>query len=411
MQKNCLILLLLVSCALSQQFSFASIGDWGCVPIGGVKEQDEIIVAKQFAAAATQVNAKFVLNTGDNFYYCGVHSKTDEMWQSTFENIFTEPSMMVPWYGALGNHDYGYPGSAEAEMEYRSPNNDRWILPNRTYYRRLSFPGEVDISLVVLDASPCQSAYISSNPAGWDPCGSVIPSCPGCTFHENVIKQSCAAQSNWLATTLASLPADDWKIVMCHAPAGDIDVVDLVKQVQDAQVDVFINGHVHLLADYTMDNQGTYITTGAGCMVDISQGKRAKDARMLRASSCPYSEKFHTCQIKWEQTIAGYTTHTFSTDFQTLTTNFYDYSGNLLHSRDTKKGGSGPVPPPGPPTPPGPSPPTPPSGTCCYHYDGTCTSGETCCTEEGKSYTESYCLGVYGQKHDCYWTGSTCLVK
>ena len=51
-------------------FSFVSIGDWGCVPIGGWHEQDELIVAKSFMASATQLDAKFVLNTGDNFY-CG----------------------------------------------------------------------------------------------------------------------------------------------------------------------------------------------------------------------------------------------------------------------------------------------------------------------------------------------------
>jgi hypothetical protein len=95
-------------------------------------------------------------------------------------------------------------------MEYVSPKNNRWILPDRFYYRRLEVPRlEVNISLVVLDASPCQSEYTSSDPAGWDPCGSVIPACPGCTFHQNVIKQNCTKQLEWLESIMPTIPDDE----------------------------------------------------------------------------------------------------------------------------------------------------------------------------------------------------------
>ena len=413
----------------SATFNFVSIGDWGCVPIGGYHEQDELIVAKQFSATATAVNARFVLNPGDNFYYCGVHNETDPMFESTFEAVFTEPSTMVPWYTCLGNHDYGYPGSASAQIKYKSPNNNRWILPNRYYYERLVFPGEVNISLVVLDASPCQSAYTGNDPSQWDPCGSVIPGCPGCTFHQNVVAQSCATQYAWFQGIIPTIPKDDWKIVMVHAPAGSIDNEDFTTLIQQAGFQLFINGHVHLLTHYTMDNAGTYITTGAGCMVKVPTGELKTDVLdPVKAgwtpTSCTHANKDHTCQVVFEQVIAGYTSHSFSADFQTLSTYFYDYSGNLLHTAVTPKNGN-PTPSgssssgsaPNPPSPP--SPPSPSSGsssassgpgTCCYHYEATCGTGQICCGDTGKMYDQANCLGSDGEKHGCVWHDSKCII-
>ena len=78
---------------------------------------DEVTVAKSFAASAEALKAQFVLNTGDNFYYYGVKSTSDPMWENTFEQIYTQDSLMVPWYGVLGNHDYGYNPTAQTQYE------------------------------------------------------------------------------------------------------------------------------------------------------------------------------------------------------------------------------------------------------------------------------------------------------
>jgi len=422
------ILCILLIASVSATFNFVSIGDWGCVPIGGYHEQDELIVARSFQASATDLNPRFVLNTGDNFYYCGIHSKDDALWNSTFEDVFTAESTMVPWYSCLGNHDYGYPGSATAQMEYKSPKNDRWVMPDRYYYRRLSFPGEVNISLLVLDATPCQADYVSSNPKGWDPCGSVIPGCPGCTFHENVIKQSCSTQLSWLNQILPTIPQDDWKIVMVHAPAADINVEDLISPLQQYNFQLYINGHVHLLSHYTIDNKGTYITTGAGCMVRVpgttssskgdSSSSSSWDAETMAKvrnvkwspSSCPSSsDSTHTCQIVWEQTIAGYTTHSFSEDFSKLYTYIYDYDGHLLHTATTLRNGGSDSSSSSHNTPASSSS-SNSDDSCCYYKTETCHSGQTCCNEEGHSYDENTCKGDTGKHHDCKWTGSKCVV-
>lgn len=419
--------LLLLGTVASASLSFASIGDWGCVPIGGWHEQDQFIVAKQFAIAAEAVNAQFVLNTGDNFYYCGIEAKDSEWWQTTYENVFSEPSMMVPWFNTLGNHDYGYPTSVQAQIDYVSPNKNRWILPDRYYYRRITFPGQVNISLIVLDSSPCQADYRSDDASGWDPCGSVIPGCPGCTFHANVVNQSCTKQRAWLQATLPTIPQGDWKIVMNHAPAADINVDDLISDLQGANVDMYINGHVHLMAHYQMDGKGTYVTTGGGCMVrvpgstpqDIAADplneklmhlRRDKRAGLLGATSCPHPKFGHTCSLVYQKTIAGYSTHSFSPDFQTLYTYLYDYAGRLLHQLSVKKGtgggsgstsGSGVVPPP--PGGSSSSSSAASSGTCCIHSSSKwCPAGETCCSDNGYPYDEANCK-QWGPKHGCIW--------
>jgi tartrate-resistant acid phosphatase type 5 len=310
-------------------YSFMSIGDWGCMDIGGYKAKDQKIVAEAFMKKADEINPKFILNTGDNFYYCGIQNLSDPNFQTTFEDVYNNKSVMVPWIGCLGNHDYGYPLSAISQINYKSKNYDRWMIPDRYYYTRLE-EDNVNISIVVLDSSPCQSPYTSSNPREWDPCGSVIPGCPGCTFHENVIQQSCEKQYLWFKNITKYIPKDDWKIVMTHAPALDIDNEDFIPIIQETGFHIYINGHVHLLAHYEIDNIGTYISSGAGCMVKIPYD-------IPHMNSCSHYNKNHTCKIKYQETIAGYTTHTFNNDYSKIVTNFYNYDNKLLYQIETKK--------------------------------------------------------------------------
>lgn len=399
--------------------SFMSIGDFGCMPVGGWRAQEELTVSAKFTSFAQQVKPEFILNPGDNFYWCGVHNKTSSLWDSTFENVFADQSLMVNWYSALGNHDYGLPGSVEAQIEYESPNKNRWVLPNRYYYKRVSVGGgAANVSLIVLDSSPCQSMYRSTDPSGWDPCGSSLPNdCPGCTFHANVVAQSCATQLAWLKTTLASIPEGDWRIAMIHAPASDIDVEDLITPLQEANFDLVVNGHVHLLAHYTVDGVGTYITSGAGCMVHVGDRGGATPAAVERdqnvslgASSCTSYSTWHTCEIVFQRTVPGFAVHTFSEDLMSLTTTLIDDQGNTLHSTTTKKNSNstGPTASPGAPTPA----PTH-KNQCCYYSDSSCQAGQTCCDTEGKSYTQYTCDDTqWGDKHNCIWNfrESKCIV-
>jgi hypothetical protein len=53
------------------------------------------------AQTAVSANAKFVINTGDSFYWCGLQSLQDQQIAKDFTGPFASmPS--IPWYSVLG---------------------------------------------------------------------------------------------------------------------------------------------------------------------------------------------------------------------------------------------------------------------------------------------------------------------
>lgn len=369
---------------VAEQFSFVTIGDWGGVGLGGYHATNEKAVAAQMGKTAAQVNAKFVINTGDNFYYCGVQSTTDAQWKEDFEDVFTAESLMVPWYNALGNHDYAY--SVENQLQYKSPNKDRWKMPARYYSERIQLSSEQYATFVFLDTNPCVKSYRADDPSGWDPCsGQYGDECQGtsgtCKFHEHIIAQDCSAQLTWLESTLAKVDPSDWLIGVGHHPAKEINVEDLIAPLLKANMKVYFNGHTHELAHYNVDNRmdSDFITTGAGCMV------HTHDQDMCSA------EPSHSEQTVYRGKVSGFTVHTFSSDFTSLSTDFVGTDGKSVHKFVTSKTG----PSPAPPAPPSPTP-TPGTHTCqsygCGKYvpshpcqcNDTCSDHGDCCADYDK---------------------------
>ena len=82
------------------ELTFLIFGDWGR---GGEFHQSD--VANQMGLAATKRRCRFIVSVGDNFYEKGVRSADDPQWKSSFEGVYTAPSLNVPWYAILGNHD------------------------------------------------------------------------------------------------------------------------------------------------------------------------------------------------------------------------------------------------------------------------------------------------------------------
>ena len=75
--------------------------------------------------------------------------------------------LQIPWYNALGNHDYGKnPG---CQTEYESPNNDRWVMPDRYYTQRIPIndAGTQHVTMIVLDTNPCIKDYRGDSPLYW----------------------------------------------------------------------------------------------------------------------------------------------------------------------------------------------------------------------------------------------------
>jgi len=98
--------------------TFLVLGDWGT----GSTAQRKIAV--QMAKTAKAIGARFVISTGDNFYEDGVESVLDPQWKTSFEEVYDQPALMIPWYITLGNHDHH--GNIVAQVDYT---NSRWRLP------------------------------------------------------------------------------------------------------------------------------------------------------------------------------------------------------------------------------------------------------------------------------------------
>jgi hypothetical protein len=198
------------------------------------------------ATKATQSKPSFILNTGDNFYCkiyfssfktlkfsqlfeiitgCGIQNTSDYQIKVDYETPYSASSLQLPWYSILGNHEYGY--NVDAQIDYATKNKN-WIMDDRYYTRRLEISSNVYITFIFLDTSPCISAYRSSNPSGWDPCGTSYPTCSlsssdddfegSCEFHSNIMSQDCSTQFSWFKSTLNNVPSSDWYeyICVCH---------------------------------------------------------------------------------------------------------------------------------------------------------------------------------------------------
>jgi hypothetical protein len=78
---------------------------------------------------------RFIISVGDNFYPKGVKSVDDPQWKTTFEDVYSAPSLKCRWYIVGGNHDEYSNISAQIAYTIKSP---RWFFPNY-YYRETIF--------------------------------------------------------------------------------------------------------------------------------------------------------------------------------------------------------------------------------------------------------------------------------
>ena len=68
------------------------------------------------------MGSQFVLALGDNFYFRGVSSIDDPLFEEVWEKQFSAPSLLTPWYAILGNHDHY--GSPEAQIDFARQDRD-----------------------------------------------------------------------------------------------------------------------------------------------------------------------------------------------------------------------------------------------------------------------------------------------
>jgi len=304
--------------------NFLSIGDWGGATLGGKYLTNVNNIASAMENYIEENDSEFIINTGDNFYYCGIQNTSDPQISTDYTNVFK--GFGIDWYNLLGNHDYGYNVSAQLELNKTIPH---WILPDRYYYIR-KVVNEIPINLVVLDTNPCIQQYRNDNPKYWDPCGTQYPTCSinnsnddfegECMFHENIIAEDCNQQYLWFQNTISKLNTSEWIIIVGHHPVNQINVANFSSLI-DQYADLYLNGHTHLLNYYSYNGKSKYITTGAGSMVLSTGLRQPLEKSELESTSV---------NVIWTKKITGFTGHTINGN--SLTTKFYDTNGNELYS-------------------------------------------------------------------------------
>lgn len=179
-------------------FTFMTLGDWGSGK-GGQRR-----VAAKMTAWAKANDARFVMTVGDNFYPDGVSGGGDKAWKTLFEDVYALPrtgadggTAEIPWYPALGNHDYH--GDLKAQIDYRG-RDKRWRMGGTYYKAALDLPaGGPTLDAFMIDTTPICQADTK----------------PGSHQYDNIKAQDVAAQQRWLEAALACSTAD-WKLVFGH---------------------------------------------------------------------------------------------------------------------------------------------------------------------------------------------------
>lgn len=247
-------------------FNFMVVGDWGR---NGDAHQREVAV--EMGRTAERLASQCVLSVGDNFYEDGVQSTSDPLWRSSFEAIYSAPSLQVPWYVALGNHDYR--GVPQAQLDYAAK-SQRWRMPSRYYKVSGSRIGAPHLDLFVIDTSPLVHKYRKDVHSA---------------IAANVAIQDVPAQLRWLDEQLSGSTAP-WKLVIGHhtiysggSGHGDTpETTELIEPLLHKHgVQAYINGHDHDLQHIRRDGVD-YLCCGAGSEVRPVQsvtGTRFCEAR------------------------------------------------------------------------------------------------------------------------------------
>jgi tartrate-resistant acid phosphatase type 5 len=231
--------------------NFLVVGDWGR---DGNAHQRE--VGEQMGKAAERLASQCVISVGDNFYEDGVQSTSDPQWRSSFEAIYAAPSLQVPWYVALGNHDYR--GVPQAQIDYTKISN-RWYMPSRFYKVSGSQIGAPHLDLFVVDTSPLVNKYRKDVHSA---------------IAANVSTQDVPAQLRWLDGQLGQSTAP-WKLVVAHhtvysGGSGHGDTPETAELIEPLLrkhgVQAYINGHDHDL-QHIRRGGVDYLCCGAGSEV------------------------------------------------------------------------------------------------------------------------------------------------
>ncbi len=205
-------------------------------------------VARGMARAVRRVGGIHAgLLLGDNFYRSGVSSLDDSKWRTAFDVRFGSPELLrVPFFAALGNHDYM--GRPDVQIRASGRLGGRWRMPDHYYRQDFGPAGDPIVSVLVIDTNP--------------------------TFSMR------GAQLAWLESTLTELRrAGRWTLVCAHHPIHSYSknpvepylVTHLLPVFEREPPTLYLAGHDHCMQIIRVDS--------LTCAIIGSGGKRLYDVR------------------------------------------------------------------------------------------------------------------------------------
>jgi tartrate-resistant acid phosphatase type 5 len=243
---------------LNDSLNFLVISDFGGQ--GGKIQRD---VAVQMGQIAELEKSKFIITGGDNYHLNGIPDSKDPRWKSEYEDIYSSPSLIIPWYASLGNHDYV--GNAQAEIEYTQYSR-RWKMPDRYYAHTEKINDTTDVLFVHIDTSPFITDYRNNDSI----------------YH--VLGQNIHIQLHWIDSVLASSHAI-WKIVVGHHPIyssvgnhGNTKelINDVLPLLQKYGVQIYLCGHEHFLQYLVHGNINFFVCGGGSVARPVSDREDVK---------------------------------------------------------------------------------------------------------------------------------------
>uniref|UniRef100_K3W5S3 Calcineurin-like phosphoesterase domain-containing protein n=1 Tax=Globisporangium ultimum (strain ATCC 200006 / CBS 805.95 / DAOM BR144) TaxID=431595 RepID=K3W5S3_GLOUD len=252
-----------------------------------------------------------IIGHGDNFYWTGLQSATDQAYrfQETFETKYADASLEgIPWVNVMGNHDYGgasflcssgdVPAKCGSTDEmlfslrqkftlqsvYVSPNQNRWIMPDHFYVHSIQDPtGNISVDIFNIDTNDadthgarqicCQCYGYSGGDDSM--CEEVVRGQAYCAGGDTGMYDTCMQQlkewgldSRQKLVTAVNASTATWKIVNSHYSPYNHYAPGHAEAWREALdglgVNLFIYGHTHGTKHDYASFKTHFIENGAG---------------------------------------------------------------------------------------------------------------------------------------------------
>lgn len=276
--KKTLILLLAGTVGLLGSTSapngrFLLIGDWGRGPDDPKNHAAQRRVADAMGRATADKPPAAVICLGDNFYPDGAATVDSPLFDYAFEKVYTAPSLQVPFWILLGNHDYHV--SVQGELDYASQRRGtgRWTLPAPYWSRTVEVAPGTKAKFILLDTSPFVRKYASGKEAK----GLI-----------GAADQDTVAQLDWLEKELSE-PGIAWRIVCGHHPIWSGGNHGDTAELKERLLPILQRHKVHLYACGHDHHPQVYVREG---LVEVISGN-ASELRSVKPTEGSVFEDRH----------------------------------------------------------------------------------------------------------------------